>query len=112
MRELLSSRVRGDESARLSGLLFGSSPRRLAALSLALLLVLFLFQTASHLHPNQRDDAACSRCHLSHVGLALGKTNFFLGAPLSLEGQTLPFIPIHPQDPWFQYSPSRAPPAS
>ena len=110
MVEMWTSMVSRNSQA--NGRVFRGSVRSLAALSLALLLALFLFQTASHLHANQRDDAACSRCHLSHVGLALGKTNLFLFAPLFATGQALRFVPIHPENPWFAYSSSRAPPVS
>ena len=92
--------------------MFKDSARRLAALSLAVLLALFLIQISSHLHPNHPDEAACSRCHLSHAGLALGTTNLFLVAPLFAVGHALPFVAIHPQDPQFQYSSTRAPPVS
>jgi len=92
--------------------LFGQTLRRVAALSLAILLALFLFQVASHLHPNHRDETACNRCHLVHVGLAFENTNLFLFAPLTASGWAFPLVLTFRQGPFSHYFSCRAPPTS
>ena|SRR5690242_10536595 len=92
--------------------LLRASLARLAALSLAVLLALFLIQIASHVHPNHRDEAACNRCHLIHAGLGFGNTNSFLFTPLTASGWAFPLVLTFQQDSFSHYFSSRAPPTA
>src|SRR5215467_9144262 len=98
-------------NSRASHYWFRQSLRGAAALVLAVLLGLFLVQTASHLHENHRDEAACNRCHLAHVSLALGSNNSSLFVPLPVTATAFPLVLTFHQDPFSPHSSSRAPPA-
>jgi len=91
---------------------FRQGLRGAAILALAALLALFLVQTASHLHENHRDEAACNRCHLAHVSLALGSNKSFLFVPLLVTATAFPVVLTFHQDPFSRHSSSRAPPAN
>jgi hypothetical protein len=82
------------------------------ALTIAVLLALFLFQIASHVHPNDQNETACNRCQLAHLGLALVRSNTVLPAPLLAVGRTLPVVLIFHLVLFLQFSSCRAPPSA
>jgi hypothetical protein len=82
------------------------------ALGVAVLLALFLFQVASHVHANDRNQSACNRCQLAHLGLALVKKNTLLRVPHLAVGRIFTFTPIFHQVLFLQFSSSRAPPSA
>lgn len=85
---------------------------RVVAFILAVLLALFLFQIAAHLHPNGRDEAACNRCQLAHLGLVFARSNFFLPTPLLAIGRALPLVLTFHPELFLHYSSCRAPPST
>jgi hypothetical protein len=82
------------------------------ALSVAVLLALFVIQIASHVHANDQNQSACNRCQVAHLGLALIKNNTLLRAPLLGVGRISTFILIFHQVLFLQFSSSRAPPSA
>ena len=85
---------------------------RLAALTIAVFLALFLFQVTSHFHANGQDQAACNRCQLAHVGIAFEKINLFSPAPLPAVGRAIALVLTFHPDPISDRSLSRAPPVA
>ena len=112
MFDPLLSQFGAERNARPSQHCFTQSLRGAAALVLAVVLAIFLVQTASHLHENHRDEAACSRCHLAHVSLALGNDNSLLFVPILATTTAFSLVPTFHQDPFSGHFSPRAPPAA
>lgn len=113
MLQLLSPNPKRKESRE--GTVLRSSRQsllRLAALSLAVLLALFLVQVTTHFHANGQEQAACNRCHLAHLAIGFEKTHLFLPAPLLAVGWGFELILTVHNDPVSLHSSSRAPPTA
>ena len=87
--------------------------RRLAkplAFALALLAVLFLLQVPTHAHANGQDQLACRLCQVAHLGVATAVSALDLSVPLVSFGQVTAICAPEISVPFFEHSPSRAPP--
>src|SRR5215469_2323291 len=85
---------------------------RLLALSLAVLLVVFVCQAASHLHANGQGEATCQVCQAAHVAPAPQAGILVLHAPFAATGYVQPFLSSLHEELFFHDSPSRAPPSA
>ena len=85
---------------------------RLLALSLAVVLVVFVAQAASHSHVKGQNEATCQVCQAAHFGPAPQAGILLLHAPLLSTGYVQQFLSgLHEQF-FFHDSPSRAPPSA
>jgi hypothetical protein len=84
---------------------------RVLALTLAVLLVAFLTQVATHTHQNGQNETTCQVCQAAHVGsVLLSETLSLFVAPQSV-GYVEPFVDSYHDEFFFHDSPSRAPPS-
>jgi hypothetical protein len=85
---------------------------RMIAVGLALVAVIFIINTAAHVHRDSLDDHACQVCHIAHGAPIQFSTVLEFAAPIML-GR---FIPAETADelsnPIARESHPRAPPAS
>lgn len=82
------------------------------ALTLALLLTLFLIQAASHLHANGQDEANCNRCQMAHHGFGLATSYLVLPTPLGAADRVCSLVLTSYRNLFANYSSSRAPPSA
>lgn len=85
---------------------------RVFALSLAVLLVLFIGQALNHSHLKGQNEASCQVCQAAHIGSgprALTASQF---SPLLAIGYVQPLVATIHQEFFFHDAPSRAPPSA
>jgi hypothetical protein len=85
---------------------------RVLALTLAVLLVLFVGQALSHSHARGQSEAACQVCQAAHIGSAPKALTASLFSPLQAIGYVQLFVVTFHQEFFFHDAPSRAPPTA
>lgn len=85
---------------------------RVLALTLAVLLAVFLTQVATHTHENGQSETTCQICQAVHLGTILPSAalsvHIFCPQP---EGDVVPFVVAYHNELFVHDSPSRAPPS-
>jgi hypothetical protein len=84
---------------------------RVLTLTLAVLFVVFLTQTANHTHQNGQHETTCQVCHAVHLGSILPSGTLSLSATPQSVGYVEPFVAAYHEEFFFHDSPSRAPPS-
>jgi hypothetical protein len=85
---------------------------RVFALSLAVLLVLFIGQALNHSHLKGQNEASCQVCQAAHLGSGPKALGASLSSPLLAIGYVQPFVATIHQKFFFHDAPSRAPPSA
>lgn len=85
-------------------------PTRVLVGALALLLLVFFTQVASHVHENGQEDATCQVCQGAHVAPAVISSVLAASTLVALE-YIQPATATFHQELFFADCPSRAPPA-
>src|SRR5215471_8221149 len=85
---------------------------RVAALSLAVLFVVFLVQIVFHSHAKGHNEATCQVCQATHLGSVPTAGSSSLITPLLSAEDVQPFVAEFHQALSCDGSPSRAPPTS
>jgi hypothetical protein len=85
---------------------------RVFALSLAVLLVLFIGQALNHSHLKGQNEASCQVCQAAHIGSGPKALTPSLFSPLLAIGYIQPFVVTIYQEFFFHDAPSRAPPSA
>jgi len=84
---------------------------RVLAITLIVLLGVFLTQAATHTHQNGQNETTCQVCQSAHLGPTLPSGISSVLVPLRPEGYVEPFVAAFHQEFFFHDSPSRAPPS-
>jgi hypothetical protein len=85
---------------------------RVSTLALAVLLVVFLTQVATHIHQDGQSETSCLVCQAAHFSSILPSATLLLVfvAPQTI-GYVAAFVVVYHSEVFVHNSPSRAPPA-
>ena len=97
----------GNNGKRLSG-----NAVRLLAFALCVFTVFFVVSSASHIHPNGQEDAACRLCQAAHVGVAVAPAVQSLPVPLIERAAIECFVPFFLFELFLPSGSPRAPPSA
>ena len=85
---------------------------RPAALTLALLSLVFLLQVTPHSHANGQNEAACSLCQVAHLGMAPAVAVVSFSVPIVCFSEVVVCSEVSSAEPVSGHTSSRAPPFS
>jgi hypothetical protein len=84
---------------------------RVLTVALAVLLLVFLTQTTTHVHQNGQNETTCQVCQAAHLGSVLPSATLLLAATPRPVGPVQPLVVAYHDEFFFHDSPSRAPPS-